>query len=424
MRFTDAHSGSSVCTPTRYGLLTGRYSWRSRLQQGVVQADDSCLIAEDRLTIAGFLKGHGYHTGIIGKWHLDYVYTDPETFERITPESNTARIAGVPIGTRIPDGPVSRGFDYFFGFHHHRSMKSVVENDRIIKEVEPVEMLQLLTEKSVKFIHNAAENDKKPFFLYIPLNSPHAPFTPSKPWQGRSGMGAYADFVMETDWAVGQIILALENNELTENTLIIFTSDNGTPPNEWWEEMKSQGHFPVANLRGMKSDIWEGGHRVPFFAKWPGQIIPGSVSNETICHVDFMATCADLIGAELPENVSEDGVSYLSLFYGRPLIRTREAIVHHSIQGKFSIRSGKWKLVFCAGSGGWSSPRDIQAMEQGLPEVQLYNIESDPSETTNIFSRHPEIVKELTFLMEEYISNGRSTYGKKLENDVPVELWK
>ncbi|MBS3770661.1 MAG: arylsulfatase [Bacteroidales bacterium] len=422
MRFTNAHAGASVSTPTRYGLLTGRYSWRSRLQSGVVVGDHPPLIASERLTVAGLLKKQGYHTAIVGKWHLDYTYAEPETGQRISPENTSGRSAGVPLGTIIPDGPVTRGFDYFFGFHHHRAMKTIVKNDRVIREIEPVEMMPLLTKKAVEYIHKRP--DKQPFFLYVPFSAPHGPIVPSREWEGKSGMGKHADFVMQLDWSVGQILKALDDEELTENTLVIFSSDNGTSPNADIDHLENQGHFPVAWLRGHKADIWDGGHKVPFVARWPGEIAPGSVSDETICHVDFMATCADLLDLQLSETVSEDGVSFLPALFSKSLNRNREAIVHHSIQGNFAIRKGRWKLIFCAGSGGWSTPGDKQALEQGLPKIQLYNIKKDPSETTNLIKRHPEVVEELTSLMEEYIEEGRSTDGKEMNNDVEVELWK
>lgn len=426
MRFTDAHSGSSVCTPTRYGLMTGRYAWRTRLQKGVVQADNTPLIAPDRLTVAGFLKQQGYNTAIVGKWHLDYTYHDPITKQRIKPQKTKDKSAGVPVGTLIPDGPVSRGFDYFYGFHHAGSMKSVVENDRIVKEMEPVKMLPALTQKSVEYIHLKAGEAKQgtPFFLYIPLNSPHAPIVPSKEWIGKSGLGSYGDYVMETDWAVGKIIEALETEGLTGNTLVIFTSDNGTSPVAKIPKLEALGHFPEASLRGHKADIWDGGHRVPFIVRWPGKVKPATMNFQLICHTDFMATCADLLNVQLPPNTSEDGVSILPALFEKQIILQREAVVHHSISGKFAIRRNQWKLIFCPGSGGWSEPSDKQATEQGLPNIQLYNMQKDISETTNIEVGHPEIVKELTALMKNYISNGRSTSGEKEQNDVPVDLWK
>lgn len=425
MRFTNAHSGSSVCTPTRYGLLTGRYCWRTRLQKGVVQANDEPLIAENRLTVAGLLKEHGYHTGIIGKWHLNYHYQNPQTQKIIEPKK-VDKAAGVPIGTIIPDGPVTRGFDYFYGFHHVGSMKTIVENNRVIKEIEMIEMLRLLAGKSVEYIESRVKEAQKgnPFFLYVPLNSPHGPIVPSEAWQGKSGVGKHGDFVMETDWAVGEIMKALEKNNLTENTLIIFSSDNGTSPGANFKELNANGHFPSANLRGAKADIWDGGHRVPFIVRWPGNVESGTSNKQLICFTDFMATCAELLGIELTDNTSEDGVSFLPALYGKPISNEREAVVHHSVSGHFAIRKGEWKLNFCYGSGGWAKPKEAEAKKQGLPKLQLYNMETDIGEKNNLYEQYPEKVEELTTLMESFIEDGRSTSGNHQQNDGKVELWK
>lgn len=423
--FMNAHSGSSVCTPTRYGLMTGRYAWRSRLQKGVVQANDDPLISEGRLTVASMLKQQGYHTGMVGKWHLNYNYLDPNTQLKVEPKK-VAWSAGVPIGTYIPDGPVARGFDYFYGFHHSGTMKTIVENDRVIEEVELIRVLSTLTSKSVAYINSRADEAHKgnPFFLYVPLNSPHGPIVPSEAWQGKSGVNPHGDFVMETDWAVGEIIKALESNGLSENTLVIFTSDNGTSKNANIPEMNEKGHFPSANLRGSKADIWDGGHRVPFIVKWPHNVTSGTKTAQLICHTDFMATCAELLNVELPENTSEDGVSFLAALKGKAINSQRKAVVHHSITGKFAIRKGKWKLSLCSGSGGWSSPKDAKATEMGQPNIQLYNMDKDISEKNNLYMEYPEIVKELTTLLENYVADGSSIPGKTTHNDVPVDIWK
>ena len=425
MRFTNAHSGSAVCTPTRYGLLTGRYAWRTWLQQGVVQGDDDPLIAEDRITVAGFLKQQGYHTGIVGKWHLNYTYYDSAGSRRIKPEK-IKMTAGVPLGSVIPDGPVSRGFDYFYGFHHAGSMKTVVENDRVIKEIETIEMLRLLAGKSVEYINSRSEEAKnnRPFFLYVPLNSPHGPIVPSEAWQGKSGVGDYGDFVMETDWAVGEILTALEAKGLSDNTLVIFTSDNGCSPIAKFDQLEAQGHFPSAHLKGHKADIWEGGHRVPFVVRWPGRVEAETSDSQLICHTDFMATCAEILDIELPGNSSEDGISFLPALFGKQIPDEREAVVHHSIYGKFAIRKGDWKLIFCPGSGGWSAPNDIKARKMELPELQLFNLKNDIGETKNVYTDYPEIVEEMTQLLLEYVNNGRSTSGENLNNDLSVDIWK
>ena len=254
MIFTDAHSGSSVCTPTRYGLLTGRYSWRTRLQRGVVQGFAPCLIDPDRPTVASFVKQQGYHTAILGTWHLDFQYLDPETSEMLTAENKKSL---PPVGARIPDGPLQHGFDYFHGFHHAGSMKSVIENDAVIMHDDEINMLPRLSRKAIEYIDGRAKEDsKQPFFLYVPFGSPHTPIVPTKPWQGKSGLGSYADFVMETDDGFGGILKALDRNGFTENTLVIFSADNGCSRAAGIKKLQKQGHYPSAHMRGSKTDLW------------------------------------------------------------------------------------------------------------------------------------------------------------------------
>ncbi|WP_372808935.1 sulfatase-like hydrolase/transferase, partial [Pontiella sp.] len=239
MIFTDAHSGSSVCTPTRYGLMTGRYSWRTKLQSGVVQGFAPDLIAEDRPTVASFLKAQGYHTAIIGKWHLNFDYLDPTSGVALK-KANKKSLA--PVGSTIPDGPVDRGFDYYHGFHHAGDMKGVIENDKVIAHDDEINMLPRLTRKAVEYIDARAAEKETPFFLYVPFGSPHTPIVPSPEWQGKSGLGDYADFVMQTDAGVGAIMAALERNGLTGNTLVIFSSDNGCSKAANIPNLEKQGH--------------------------------------------------------------------------------------------------------------------------------------------------------------------------------------
>jgi len=413
MTFTDAHSGSSVCTPTRYGVLTGRYAWRTRLQRGVLSKYDKPLIGGETLTVPEFLKQQGYQTACIGKWHLGFTLDDGA-------KPAKGKEMGAPLGSKTSDGPLTRGFDHYFGFHHARMMKSVFEDDKVTRIVEPIDMLPLLTKHTRETIADWSEEDK-PFFLYIALNSPHSPVTPSKEWQGKSGLGAYGDFVMETDWAVGEMLDALEEAGVADNTLVIFTSDNGcSGPAANVPNLEKQGHYPSAQYRGYKSDIWEGGHRVPFFARWPGKIEAGSKSPQLICHTDLMATCAEILATELPGDSAPDSVSILPALLGKANEPLREAVVHHSVSGRFSIRQGPWKLEFCPGSGGWTSPKDKEAKKKGLPPIQLYNLAEDPDESENLQKQHPEIVERLTALLESYVSKGRSTPGPELGND-PAE---
>jgi len=417
MLFTDAHSGSSVCTPTRYGILTGRYAWRTRLQSGVLNGDSKALIAPDRLTVPKLLRDHGYATAGIGKWHLGMT---------LPPAGNLSDV--------IRDGPLTRGFDYYFGISASLDMPpfAFIENDHYTQaptatkqwirkgpaapDFEAIDVLPTLTRKAVEYIGRQAAATK-PFFLYLALASPHTPIVPSKEWEGKSSLGKYGDFVMATDWALGQVMDAIDKAGLTERTLLIFTSDNGCSPAAGVGNLEKQGHFPSANLRGYKADIWDGGHRIPFIARWPGVAKPGSVCSQLTGLTDLLATGADIVGAELPDNAGEDSVSILPLLKGHDQ-PVHEAVVHHSINGMFAIRTTKAKLIFGAGSGGWSKPGDDKA------PVQFYDMTKDMGEHQNRQADSSAEVTRLTQLMNKYISAGRSTPGLHQPNDVAIDLWK
>lgn len=422
MVFTDAHSGSSVCTPTRYGIMTGRYSWRTTLQSGVVSGFKPNLIKEDRPTVGNFLKNQGYNTAIIGKWHLNFQYVDSISKKTIRKKGRKLP----PVGSLIPDGPIHRGFDYFHGFHHAGSMKAVLENDKVILHEDQINMLPRLTTKSVDYINQQAKNkDGKPFFLYVPLGSPHTPILPSKEWQGKSGLGAYADFVMQTDATVGAITKVLKDNGLSENTIVIFSSDNGTSKAAKIEALAKKGHIVSAGYRGSKSDLWDGGHRVPFIVKWPGVVKPNSTSNELICLTDMYATFSEITDAPLPKKAGEDSVSFLPALEGKKIKSTRTGVIHHSISGHFGYRQGKWKLLLARGSAGWSFPKEDNSTLDNMPIAQLYDMENDVDETTNLYLKRPEIAEKLLNLLEDDIKKGRSTPGEFSQNDIDkIVLWK
>jgi len=427
LTFTDAHSGSSVCTPTRYGLLTGRYAWRSRLQKGVLDGtDDPPLIAEGRLTVPAFLRQHGYTTAAIGKWHLGFLSERPAGAPGAAAKKGRMGENGLPVGTRILGGPTTRGFDYFWGCSNARTMSGLIENDRVVENLPPVQMLPRLEGQVRRYLadHAAAARSGRPFFLYVPLTSPHTPILPTPEWQGKSGLGAYGDFVMQTDAVVGNILAALDEHGLADNTLVIFTSDNGCSPQADTPGLEQQGHFASADLRGYKADIWDGGHRVPFFVRWPGRIKADTVSPQLICHVDLLATCAELLGVALPAEAGEDSVSLLPAFLGVDRAPLHEAVVHHSIHGMFSIRQGPWKLELCPGSGGWGAPGDTAARRAGRPEVQLYNLDHDRAEATNLEAENPGVVERLTRLLQRLVAEGRSTPGPRQANDVPIDIRK
>jgi arylsulfatase A-like enzyme len=421
MTFTDAHSGSSVCTPTRYGLLTGRYAWRTRLQAGVLDGgNDEPLIAANRLTVAGFLQQQGYYTACIGKWHLGF-RSDAQPVSSEDKKDFGSR--GLPLGASILGGPVTRGFDYFWGCSNARTMSSVIEHDQVVEKLPPVEMLPQLIRRVVDQIGARAADAKsgRPFFLYVPLTSPHTPIVPAPAWQGKSPLGPYGDFVMQTDAGVGSILAALDEHDLADETLVLFTSDNGCSPQAGTTKLEAQGHFASASYRGYKADIWEGGHRVPFFVRWPGRVQPGAHSDRLVCLTDFLATCADILSLSLPATAGEDSVSFLPALTGVVGAAPRGAVVHHSIQGRFSLREGPWKLNFCAGSGGWSAPSDAAAGRQGLPQWQLYDLIADPAETINLYDTKPEETVRLAAVLSQYITAGRSTPGPPCPNDVLVK---
>ncbi len=454
MIFTDAHTSSSVCSPTRYGILTGRYSWRSRLKSGVLGGLSPRLIEEGRLTVPAMLKQQGYATGCIGKWHLGMDWVKHEGREvselRIeTPE----QVGSVDFTKPMTNGPLAVGFDSYFGIAASLDMVpyAFIENDRVTQqptETRKIEMmtgrttgftregpavpgftgyevLPTFTSKAVEFVTNHAAGAKSgtPFFLYLPLTAPHTPILPTPEWLGKSGLNPYADFVMQTDWSIGQVLDAVEKAGLAEDTLIIATSDNGCSPSAKFDELLAKDHNPSYVFRGHKADIYEGGHRVPFIVRWPARVKGGSKSDQIICTTDLMVTAADIVGKKIPDTAGEDSVSFLPALLGKDTAPLREAIVHHSINGTFAIRQGRWKLGLAPGSGGWSAPRPGAKEAESLPALQLYDLNTDIGEKKNVQDAHPEIVQRLTTLLEKYVADGRSTVGAPQQNTTPVSLY-
>jgi arylsulfatase A-like enzyme len=448
-RFTDAHAPTSVCSPTRYAILTGRYSWRTRLQRGVLGPWDKPLIAPERLTVAKLLQQHGYATACIGKWHLglNYPTTDGQpASSRDNPMSN------VDFSKPIADAPTTRGFDHYFGTivpnyppycfvenEHTVGIPSVREGGRdeqfnipgpMLPGWKLVNILPELTRHAVQWIEDTAKT-KKPFFLYLPLTSPHFPVVPAPEFIGKSRAGAYGDFVFQTDWTVGQVLDALKRSGVADNTLVIFTSDNGPEVVEIkpgaYDRAQQFHHYSMGDLRGAKRDAWEGGHRVPFLARWPGKIKAGAVSDETMCHVDFMATVAAILGAKLPDNAAEDSVNVLPVLLGEKLSATaREATVHHSASGKFAIRKGDWVLIDAPGgddNGARGEPQWLKEKRGYTKHDQpgeLFNVHDDLAERHNYFAEKPGLVRELKSLLEKYKADGRSTPGAPQQNDAVI----
>lgn len=452
--FTDAHSGSAVCSPTRYGIVTGRYCWRSPLQKFVLGGLSPRLIEPGRMTAASYLKEKGYHTACVGKWHLgmDWVKVDGKDVARLEIEAPD-QVWNVDFSKPIAGGPNSVGFDYYFGISASLDMVpyTFIENDRVTvvptKEADfpmtagvegkrtrkgpaadgfdAAGVLPALRAKAVEYIEGRAAEARggKPFFLYLPLASPHTPIVPSEGWLGRSGLSPYADFVMETDAAVGAVLEALERGGIARDTMVIMTSDNGCSPMANFEELLAKGHNPSHVFRGHKADIYDGGHRVPFLVRWPARVKAGVTSSQLVCLTDFMATCADILGEGLPDNAGEDSFSFLREIAGEGKGPVRESVVHHSIDGSFAIREGKWKLEMCPGSGGWSAPRPGKDDTSRLPAVQLYDMSADVGEKVNVQAEHPEVVARLTKLLEKQVADGRSTPGASQKNTVPVDIW-
>lgn len=427
MRFTDAHSSSAVCTPTRYSCLTGRYNWRTRLKKSVFfNPHDRPLIEPGESTLGSILQSKGYHTACIGKWHLGIGWQFIENFK--LPKEKKGQ-AGWDIDYSKPAiTPTSAGFDYFWGIQASLDMapyvyiknematapgtvtKAFFRKGAAAVDFEANQCLKDFAAQSVAYINQRAK-EKKPFFLYLPLTSPHTPIVPSEKWIGKSSIGSYGDFLMETDWVVGEVMQALAENQLSDNTLVIFTTDNGCSPQAKFSDLAKHSHFPSGTLRGHKADIYEGGHRVPFIIRWPGKIKPNTVTNRLTCQTDIFSTLAEITGHDVKSSEGVDSVSFLATLKD-PAQKERDAIVSHSIRGAFAIRQGDWKLILCKGSGGWSAPRPGKAAKDA-PRMQLFNLADDLSETTNLYAKHPEKVTELKALLEQYVASGRSTPGEK-----------
>lgn len=424
MTFTDAHCSDTVCTPSRYGLLTGRYNWRTTLKTGVFGAEEKCLIEDGRMTLASLLRDHGYQTAMVGKWHLGMDF--PGEFGN--------RDWSQPV----QDMPLDKGFDYFWGIpasmnygvlawfegrhaavpptlYTRKKLNEVAISDyRIMPpyesepdgpkdlEVAPDfvdhECLTRFTDKAMEWIKQT--DREKPFFVYLPYTSPHKPVVPIEQFLGKSGAGAYGDFMMETDWHLGRILQMLDEEGLAENTMIVYSSDNG-PENTWPERKKRYDHASNGIYRGGKRDIYEGGHRVPFFVRWPAKVEAGSTWDEPVSQMDILATLAEMLGATLPDDAGEDSFSFYHALTGNGDQPDRPPLVHHAMKGQFAVRDGDWKLV----------------MAHGKDEMQLFNLAEDPSETTNLLGQHPEITKGLQAKLTKIVLKGRSTEGEAQPND-------
>ncbi len=433
IRFTNGHSPDTVCTPSRYGLLTGRYCWRTKLKRDVLGAEAPCLIEDGRMTLASLLRDHGYHTAMVGKWHLGMDF----------PGTPGKRDWSLPI----KDMPLDKGFDYFYGIpasmnfgvlawfegryanvpprvytnkkpneRHvdYRIMPPYQEKPEETKKVLGKQGLEIapdfvdnqcltrFTDKAIEWMQGKVEDSKsgKPFFLYLPYTSPHYPVCPLPEFRGQGACGAYGEFVSETDYHVGRILAFLKKTGLDEKTLIFFSSDNG-PEISWKQRIDEFGHNSSHVYRGGKRDVYEGGHRVPFFVRWPGGIRqPGRSWGGPVGQTDLLATFAELVGADLPDHAGEDSQSFLSVLYDPKCTYERLPLMNHGNDGRFSIVDGRWKLI----------------LPTANKKEELYDLSTDPGETINRAAERPERVCQLKAAATAIVVNGRTTHGTSQRN--------
>ncbi len=439
IRFMDMHSADSVCTPSRYGLLTGRYCWRTRLQRTVLFNYEPPLIEPNRLTLASLLNGKGYRTGMFGKWHLglDFAVKDGKQVDLgqplpwyAGPDPDPEVGASIDFSTRASGGPTDLGFDeafytagcstdqepfcfirngVFLGMeratyrHPAGSWRSGMTAENWVNEIVDVRFAQEAT-AFIERVHE--EQPETPFFVYLALSAPHSPHVIPEFAAGRSAAGVRGDMVWLVDWVVGQVMDTLEQRGLAENTLLIVTSDNGPlrgslePGARESTATVSNGHRSAGPLRGFKGRIYEGGHRVPFIATWPQRIPAGTVSDQPASLVDLLATVAAVVGETLPDDAGEDSFNMLAALEGSQSgVPARPAIVHHSGGGAFALRDGRWKIVFGRGE------ERVQPMEG---TGYLFDLEADPYETTDLWGEHPPAVEWLTAMMDDFRKQGRS----------------
>ena len=446
LRFTDAHSPSSVCTPSRYNLLTGRHCWRTWAKSGCIWIHDPMVIEDDQMTIASLLRDNGYTTGLVGKWHLGFGRPGTEGWDNLS---------GVNLNGRIDPGPCEVGFDYFYGVPAvGQEPKIYIENHEVVG-LEPDDPIEIaldpdpaylmeyyqrprtrnprikmnggkgaefqfndlavhLTGKAQQYIqdHSAGE---KPFFLYFAQRNVHSPLIPHPRFENTSEIGVYGDFINELDWSVGEILKTLEQQNILDNTLIIFSSDNGaTEMHTPVTHVDYNGHKSNGPLRGQKSEVFEGGHRIPLLARWPGHVAAGSTSDQLIALTDMLATFAGLVGVELPDDAGQDSFDMLPVLLGQDGARQiRPHCVHDSMQRHlFAMRSGEWKLILGQGGGGigsgWGTKPGIEHFTAADPAFQLYNLVDDLAETRNVFAKYPDVARKLTATLESIRREGRS----------------
>ena len=439
MRFTDGHSSSGICTPSRYALLTGRHHWRKF--HGIVGSFGPSVFDAQKTTLPEMLKQKGYATACIGKWHLGWNWKAiMRTGAKPQPNKRGRRAyaaADFDWEQPIPDGPLDHGFDYYFGDDvPNFPPYTWIENDRVISaptqelqenpptsegnwEARPGPMaadwqldavMPRLTEKAVQWIDKQSDS-KQPFFLYFPWTSPHAPIVPTKEFQGSTEAGGYGDFMHQSDWSAGQVLDALDRHGLTENTIVIFSSDNG-PEHYAYNRVRKTGHRSMGPLRGLKRDIWEGGHRVPFIIRWPKVVEAGSVCEALVSQIDIMATLAAIVDFKLTDDMAEDSHNLLPLVLGEDVSEPiRKAHVHNTKKNHYAIRSGNWLLINAPSGSVTKVPnwfRDSEGYQENELQVSLHKLQEDLGQRQNLAEQHPEKVLELQTLLKQIQDDGFS----------------
>jgi arylsulfatase A-like enzyme len=434
VRFTDAHSSSGISSPSRFALLTGKYHWRR--QHDIVSAFGKPFFKDSDLTIAQLLKTKNYKTACIGKWHLGWNW---EYKNSSAPKNRAIQINDIDWSKPVKGGPLDRGFDYYFGDGTiNFPPYAWVENDKLIeapndfmksndigfkvkeghwefrpgpkmKNWNPYKVLPTLTDKTVEYIDNQEKD--QPFFLYFALPSPHAPIIPNEEFEGKSKAGAYGDFMFQTDWVIGQVLKKLKEKGLEENTVIIFSADNG-PELYAFARGEKYDHFSSGQFRGLKRDVWEGGHHVPMIIKYPNIVKAGSVSNETIAQVDMFATIANITGIKIPKNAAPDSYNFLPILKGQAYASPyREATVHNTFSNKWGLRKGDWLFINNASGSHTNMPESYKKLrgykDFKTPEL-LFNLKVDPEQKINLSEKFPEKIKEMKKILKRYRTSGKS----------------
>ncbi len=448
MRFTDAHSPSTVCTPTRYSLLTGRMAFRTGMRGVFTGVGGPCMIEEERLTLPQLLRDKGYATAMFGKWHVGMTFFDKSGAP--INKNGLEAVKRIDYSRAVPDSPIHRGFDRFFGTVSCPTtdwLYAYVDGDRI--PAPPTELLDrsplpkhpysrdnrrgmiapgfdlervdlVFLEKSREFLRSHVEKKKdQPFFLFHSAQAVHLPSFPADEFKGKTKAGPHGDFIFELDWIVGELMKTLEELGVAEHTLVLFSSDNGPEVTSVIHMRSDHAHDGARPWRGMKRDQWEGGHRVPLIARWPGKVRPGTTSDQTVSLTDLFATCAAIVGTEIPQSAGEDSVSFLRVLTGEQGDEpVRQYTLQQTISLALSIRRGPWKYLDHKGSGGNNYQRG-RLKDFVLPEKnpdapgQLYHLGDDPGETTNLYSKHPGIVRELKSKLDAFVASGRSAPARK-----------